>query len=557
MKKFAKILSLTLIAAMSAMMVACSEKPEPGPMPEPEPTPEDTTPSVSITAGEAGEDYLTFSITSKNVKRAFFVAISEDLINEVTVTADFVLESPNLVPEPNTTCEIRFGGRIPNTKYYVYAAGLANSGEKVLSECVEMHTTAHQYTTTELPSADVCNINLTALSSTDRYAFSLTDNAGSLEFAFNLYTIAGLDGAIPSATYAIADIAAAGYVELGSISLTLNGLPIVISEGTLDVELYNSGSKIRLNGQFKLVSGDNATFAYDGNVTFFGIGSEVDDPSTVKFTRINSLTTYANGSYEVQFTPAEGFSMLDLMITSDPGKSYITNGYYPVCASADSAAAMGYAHSYISTNGSFYQDELMLPCEILPGKESYMQVTTTMENGIDYYDITFSIKIHSLVDQSESVLKAVYKGAIGFKPSGATPTMEMVSMYVDITSNGNQHKIQFHGGFTTMVANIEAESLPEVGGNYVWYDIVSGNFSDAYAGVYNHPITNGRIAIKRFPDAADASDYNKVKAYYGFKIEGKLEDVTLKDEETGETTIVTFDLVGEWTSFQTTYVSEW
>ena len=552
MKKLFKFLSMALVVVMGAMSVACNEKPEPTPPTPGDPETPQTT--VSVEAGEAGEEWISFYITSTNAKRIFYVAITEDVIDEIEVNEEFMLASPNMTTEVNTTCEIVFDGRVASTTYYIYAAAV-NGKTVVISEPVEMTTLDHIYTTTALPSADNCNIALTALSAMDRYAFALSDESANLYFTFNLYTEKGCNGAIPTGDYTVGSITP-GCIELGSLTLEANGLPYVISDGTLSVELYNDGASIRLDGTFRLVSGDSVTFEYDGGVVISGIGSgEVENDGVVKFTNTSLYETSERGWYEIQFQPATGFSMLDVQFYSDPSKDYLTAGFYPVFASGSEAAAMGMGNSWVST-ASFYQDDMMFPYIVMPGMDSYIQVNSDLSSGQDYYDITFSLKIQSQVDSSITTLNGTYKGALGFTPSEEVPTMQMVSMYVDITSEGTTHTLNFHGGYTTMVVTIEG-ALPEIGGDFVWYDITSGRFSDAYARVYDHPVSDGRIAIKRFPDAADASDEGKVKAYYSFQIDAKLEDLTIEDQESGVSFTADFDLVGEWKSFQTKYVSEW
>lgn len=544
MKKLTKLFSLALVALMSAVMVSCDDH---EPEPQPEPTPEVTTPTISVTAGEAGEDWLSFSVTSANVKRAFFVAITEEVIGDVTVDADFVLDSPNLVPKPNTTCEIRFEGRTPDTKYYIYAAGINDNGDKVLSECVEMTTLAHEYSTVALPTPDNCNVDLTVLTTVDRYAFTITNNANTLNFSFNIYAQKGSNGAIPAGQYTVSDFIAAGAIDLSSINLEVEGLPKVISDGALNLELLEEGKKIRLNGTFKLVSGDSATLDYEGAVAISGTDS--GESAAVVFTVVNNLTAaegmegVEGGWHEVQFLLGEDSStMLNLQFNSDPSKTYITGGFYPVFDSKASAEAMGMGNSWITT-ASFYQENIT-PYTILPGMDSYVQITTDMDSGEgDYYEITFSLKISSLVDQSEAVLNATYKGALGFEATEEEDnnTLEMVQYYVSITSEGNTHTLDFFGPVQTlgMTVVIEGE-LPQVGSDYIWYDIISGNFFDYImaqedASLSNAPLLEGsRIAIRRFNDAADASDEGIVKPYYGFKLEAQVEG---------------YDLIGDWTSF--------
>ena len=334
-----------------------------------------------------------------------------------------------------------------------------------------------------------------------------------------------------------------GIVDLGSLDLQINGLPYVISSGTLDIELTNAGAGVKINGNFKLVSGDSATFTYEGSIMMMGLDSGVQDESSITFTQVPLLVPFEDvrGSYEVQFAPAQGFAMLDLQIYSDPSKNYITGGFYPVFESAEEAASKGMANSWINTF-SMWQDNMMLPNAVLPGMDSYIQITTALDNGgTDYYEITFSLKVKSYVDDSINTLTGTYKGALGFTPAEDELAMRMESMYVDITSSGNTHRFNFHGGFTTMIINVEAESLPEDGDGYVTLNVVNAYFSDAYAEIYNAVVSNVTFQVKRYADAADASDDNKVKPYYAFKISGEVAG--------GHA------LTGEWTSFYKAYES--
>ena len=554
MKKLTKLFSLLLIAAMGVAMVACNEPDEPEQPEQPEnpgqteqpnepEQPATNEPTVSVIAGEVGEEWISFDIVSANVQRVFYVAIAEDMIDVIEdFNVDWVLEWGQYLEEgANGTGHVIFEGRLPGTKYYVYAAGIKGD-KKVLSECVEMTTLSETFENITLPEADFCNVILTAYSSYDLYAFTLTDEDNDLYFAFNIYTTAGCNGAIPAGTYTINATPNVGVVDLGSLILEINGLPHVISSGSINVELTNGGSTVSLDGDFKLVSGDNATFSYEGSFMMMGLDSGIQDESSLTFTQVPLLVPFEDvrGSYEVQFTLSQGFAMLDLQIYSDPSKGYITGGLYPVFESAADAAAAGMANSWINTY-SMWQDNMMMPNAVLPGMDSYIQVVTALDNGgADYYEITFSLQVKSYVDGSISTLKGTYKGALGFTPSDDDAAMRMESMYVDITSSGNTHRFNFHGGFTTMIIDVEAESLPVEGDGFVTLNVVNAYFSDAYAEIYNSPVSNVVFQVKRFEDAEDASDNNKVKPYYAFKIEGEVNGMAL---------------TGDWRSFYKAYES--
>ncbi len=546
MKKLTKLFSMLLVVAMGAMMVACDDPQTEQPEPTPNPEPEQPELSVRVVPIEAGDEYLKFEIVSTGADWLFYVAIDESVINDVTVDLDFVLSSPNIVEvESDEPCIITFEGRVPNTKYYVYAAGMTDDEEhSVLSECVEMTTNSKQYSTEALPTPDYCNVNLTTLSTVDRYGFALSNESNSLYFSFNIYTEKGSNGVIPAGEYTVSNFVAAGGIDLGSLVLEVNGLPLVISEGTLNIELYNEGANIRLDGTFTLVSGDSVTLAYDGAVTIFGTGQGGE--ASVTFNAVRNLTAAEGmegiepGWHEIQFLPSDDSStMLDLIINSAPTKSYLTGGFYPVFDSRQSAEAMGMGNSWISTT-SFYQEGIT-PYTIETGMDSYIQVTTNMDSGEgDYYEITFALKIRSVIDQSVSTLNAIYKGALGFEATNEEEeyVLEMQSLYVDITSEGTTHTLSFYGPIATLAMDITIEGeLPAEGsGDYVWYDITSGTFTDGVMNVFSAPLLEGsRIAIKRYMDTADAGDEGIVKPYYAFVLNATIEG---------------YDVIGEWTSFE-------
>jgi hypothetical protein len=162
-----------------------------------------------------------------------------------------------------------------------------------------------------------------------------------------------------------------------------------------------------------------------------------------------------------------------------------------------------------------------------------------MDNSepVDNYSITIALKVKSHATQEEILLNGTYDGPLGFESEAHIPTLEIATFYVEIISKDNRHILKFYGMYTDLTIKIEAESLAEIGGDYVYHDIVSGSVSDMYAGVSGLAIDGGRIAIKRFQDTPDASDEDRVKPYYGFRLEG----VTAKGGA--------YRIVGDWTSY--------
>ncbi|MBQ2247248.1 MAG: hypothetical protein II323_00645 [Tidjanibacter sp.] len=522
--------------AETQMATLATEEPEPEP--EPDPKPESNKPTVSVEAVDATETSLTFIITSTNADEVHYVAVDEFTLPYVTIDADFVLQAANIA-EANTSAVVTMDYREAATKYYVYAAAMKGS-EKVLSECVEMYTLEPTYTSSELPTPDYCNVTFTGLTSRDSYSFALSDEAGMLYFTFELFTESGTNGAIPTATYTIGD-GAAGEIDLGTITLVANGATLTVSSGSLNVELYGEG-KVRLNGEFTLVDNNTVTLHYDGNINIVGTSTGGDNNSEInlKFTSVKAVYTIEGnpGWYEIQLLADDG-SMLDLNIYSNPEQNFLCSGFYPTFASAGEAQQMAMGNSWLSTS-SFYQDANGLPYAVLAGLDSYVQVSTDMEsdNPTDNYSITIALKLKSHSDQKEYLLKATYDGPMGLEVEPGLPKLEISTFYVEIINQGNRHTLNFYGMYTSMIVKIQAESLAEIGGDYVYHDITTGSVTDLYANIYDLKLDGGRIGIKRFDDTADASDEGRVKPYYAFRLEG----VTAGGGQ--------YQIVGDWTSFE-------
>lgn len=495
-------------------------------------------PSVSLQAGEATSTTLSFTVTSSNAQEVRYVAIDELTLPTVDVTADYILKS-DYTAEPNTSSLVTVEYLIPNTKYYIYAIATLGTRNHI-SAPLEMTTLEPTYTSTELPTPDFCTANLSIGSNADKYEFALSDEAGRLYLTFSLYTEVGTNGAIPTATYPLGSNDP-GEIALGSVTLVADDVTFAVVSGSLDVELYDQ-SRVRIAGGFTLEDGNQLTLSYDGDITIMGIsvGDEEASVHNVTFVSVANIYTLddAPGWFEIQLTAEDG-SMLDLVINSNPEQKHLTSGFYPTFNSPQDAQSMAMGSSWTST-ASFYQDASGLPYAVLPGLDSYIQVSTDMDNSepVDNYSITIALKVKSHATQKDILLNGTYNGPLGFEAEAHLPTLEIATFYVEIISKGNQHILNFYGMFTDLTIKIVAESLAEIGGDYVYHDIVGGSVSDMYAGVSGLPIDGGRIAIKRFEDTPDASDEDRLKPYYGFRLEG----VTAKGGA--------YRVVGDWTSYE-------
>ena len=111
MKKMKFILSCLSMLALAVSFTACDSKDDPDDVVEV------PAPVVTLTAGEAGETTLSFTLTTEKAQEAAWVCVEKG----ATVTAESVLADGAAV-EANKTLALMAENLTANTEYAIYAA---------------------------------------------------------------------------------------------------------------------------------------------------------------------------------------------------------------------------------------------------------------------------------------------------------------------------------------------------------------------------------------------------------------------------------------------------
>lgn len=171
MKKMKFILSCLSMLALAVSFTACDSKDDPDDVVEV------PAPVVTLTAGEAGETTLNFTLTTEKAQEAAWVCVEKG----ATVTAESVLADGAAV-EANKTLALMAENLTANTEYAIYAA--AKNGTKLtLSNALEMKTKeATVDPQPEMPTVSVEAVDEKITAETITFLIT-SENADEVKFA--------------------------------------------------------------------------------------------------------------------------------------------------------------------------------------------------------------------------------------------------------------------------------------------------------------------------------------------------------------------------------------
>lgn len=490
-----------------------------------------TPPSVSVAAvnEKTTTSTVTFTITSENAEEVKYAVLPEMALAAFgEITAEKIYNQSLGEVEPNTTVEVTAEVYMENTLFLVYA--VAKSGEQlVLSEKVEITTLStggDDEESLELPIPSFASFTLDAGQTADKYTFALsydppfddpTADNRSLYLMFDLYTEAGLNGAIPTDEYPIAG-AEAGMVDLSTLNLVLSDTPLVVEEGMITVELYEdaqsaSGWNALIEGEL-FVEGEEAPYAllYDGPIDRYGIKQGGDGSETTvtiqnawhsRPTKDDGVTPLA-GQFNVFFSYTDDNSqpVLVTLCFNGPDLAYLATGHYPV---TNTAMPTGWVNADLSSVEAGIPP---IPESLEEGDAFNVRVETMLDleptnpQFADYYSIEFYIKTKGLYSPSK-IIKATYQGPLGFSLPGQEGKEYFDLYYNYVTAQqgaNNTLDLSFTSSASAgsfMNLNVNGTELPKVeSSEWTWMDINSGMVNDPYNGQGNLTENTGKLGVK-------------------------------------------------------------
>lgn len=377
------LLKLGLLSLVMPLFLACNPEEEEQ---QPEPA---VVPEVTLQAGQAATETLTFTITSQNAEEVKWVCIPK---GSRSVTADQVLTN-GTAAEVNTTVEVTAEGLTEDSAYEIYAAA-RNAEEKVLSQVLEMETIYEPKTfafTATTASADI---------SSNNYYVSFTNEAEGMEFVADIY-VAEDATYLPSGTYVLGtgEIGEldADYTELFPCEGHTNEL---FSEGSLTV-VATPNEETReiayeVEGEFSFVNGDTVTISYEGTIEGIALPSVgvpegyiefVVSPETMAPSRRSTgqAHEYILDFYDVNW----GQLVIDIYAdtaASNNGNGHLPNGTYTLAA--------GTVDSY--SNVTFYEPYW------------YVKFETSCEVNVSRTDDNYTIVVKGVGTDDSGNEKKVY-----------------------------------------------------------------------------------------------------------------------------------------------------
>ncbi len=515
-----------------------------------------TAPSVSVAAvnEKTTTGSVTFTITSENAEEVKYAVLPEMALAAFgEITAEMIYNQSLGEVEPNTTVEVTAEVYMEDTLFLVYA--VAKSGEQlVLSEKVEIKTLSSNTPGpggegVELPIPGYASFTLTEGETADKYTFALsydppfedpTADSRSLYLMFDLYTEAGLNGAIPTDEYPIAG-AEAGMIDLSTLNLVLNETPLALEEGMITVELYEdaqsaSGWNALIEGEL-FVEGEEAPYAllYDGPIDRYGVkqgGDEGEDTVTIQnawYTRPtedDGVTPLA-GQFNVFFsyTDANNQPVLVTLCFNAPDLAYLPTGHYPVTNTAIPTGWVNANMSSVEAGIPPIPENLEAGDAFNVRVETMLDLEPTNPQFADYYVIEAYIKTKGLYSPSKTI-KATYQGPLGFPLPGdeGKEYFELYYNYVTAQQGANNTlDLNFTSSASPasyMNLNVNGTELPKVeSSEWTWMEINNGTVNDPYNGKGILTENTGKLGVK-YRGAAFDSFEGVMHPEYEFITEG-------------------------------------
>ncbi len=255
MKKFQFICNLFAMAAMATAFVACGGDDTDDKDPQP-PTPQ-IEPTITLTAGEATENSLTFTVTSKDADQVKW------MLTENVPTAEEVLANGTAVTA-NSTEKVTVKDLAPETEYTFYAAA-KNADHNKLSAALKMTTLKEEEQATPNSyemAPSVVRTEVVDGITYDNYKISFSDSDADMTLMLNTYTMHGYK---PEGLFVFGEdpndrtiIFTDSHFVVGGIDKPIIGGEVVFSGSSVEDDLFSVEGIIELKGN------EEVEFFYEG-----------------------------------------------------------------------------------------------------------------------------------------------------------------------------------------------------------------------------------------------------------------------------------------------------
>ncbi|MDE7411757.1 MAG: hypothetical protein K2M94_06935 [Paramuribaculum sp.] len=320
MKVLKLFFTVVCTALLSASFVACDDKDEPNPGNEQQDDTENEV-AVTVTAGIAKQNSLSFTVTPTNAETCAWACIEE---GEAIPTAEEILANKENVVNVTEATKVEVANLKSNTKYTIVAAA-SKGTTTVLSKQVSMLTISIDAIVME-----GCQVVLSGGWGSEPRDAGLTFWIGDAPDSFltipvlfdNQYRY------LPAGTYPVNDSGEAGTANNANTSdITIfyyNGAEYAITDGTMNIELKDEVYNIDF--EFN-TEDDSFRVIYKGKIEGMAFFFDLSTLSTARRTRVKGE---ADGEYSINFLDNELTTSLTLDFFADPTSTTLPAGTYTV-----------------------------------------------------------------------------------------------------------------------------------------------------------------------------------------------------------------------------------
>ena len=410
-----------MLLALPLAFVACKE---------PAPVDQVKNATVEVVAGEAGTDYLKFTVTTDNADSAAWLVLEA---NEATPMASEVLTNGEAV-DVFKTATYKATGLQADTEYKVVAA-VKNSKGVALDE-ITMKTVKEG----EEPEKEVVEFTAKYIdieyngaedSSAYNYYVILSDKAcgdgtfanGSKNYLIDIYAATAATeekGVIPNGVYTLSDTCKDGTFFKGYSGRYSH----IADDGKSGEELYYVDGTVtvtdgKIEAELEMENGTVHKVTFEGDLSWGDNGGN-NEPEPDVFTPVKVVASlYEKGNFMVKFYIDEYiFHELDMYDTIAPNEGYLSTGKYNFANGGVGAQWSTFAYYHTSGEGE-NATSVSQSCKFASVD---LDLTINADNSVSIKGTMVSVLEHNVtIDWTGSVEGFNFNGGGNDNPEPPTP----------------------------------------------------------------------------------------------------------------------------------------